>query len=153
MKTEINSQNAMSQDTKTIITVLCLVIAYPVGLILMFVWMKWPWWVKLLCLLIFILPALIILSVLGVVLAAVLVSVNPSAQLAKAKEMKMKSDAQFVVTAIKSYYVENDKTPWGGDLKNEYRSSDIASEKWFEELVRNGYLMPSFNLTVALNFS
>ena len=36
----------MSDDTKSIITVLLLAFAYPIGLIMMYVWTKWPGWVK-----------------------------------------------------------------------------------------------------------
>lgn len=38
----------LSYDSKTIITVICLVTVYPVGLVLMFAWMKWKAWVKVL---------------------------------------------------------------------------------------------------------
>jgi len=40
--------NELSNDTKTLITVICLVTVYPVGLILMFVWMRWNKWLKFL---------------------------------------------------------------------------------------------------------
>lgn len=39
-------KDGMSDDTKTIVTVMLLAFAYPVGLIMMFVWTKWPVWVK-----------------------------------------------------------------------------------------------------------
>ena len=39
----------LSYDTKTIITILLLVTVYPVGLVMMFIWMDtWPTWVKVL---------------------------------------------------------------------------------------------------------
>lgn len=41
-------QEGLSYDAKTIIVILLLLVIYPVGLILMLVWMKWPIWVKLL---------------------------------------------------------------------------------------------------------
>lgn len=37
-----------SEDTKTIVTVLALLFAYPVGLIVMWVWPKWKIWLKIL---------------------------------------------------------------------------------------------------------
>ncbi len=54
-------------DVKTIITVFLLVTVYPVGLVMMFVWMKWPNWLKALILL----PA--ILAILWTVLFFVFV--------------------------------------------------------------------------------
>jgi len=42
-------KNGLSNDAKTIITVLLLIFAYPAGLILTFLWMKdWPKWLKVL---------------------------------------------------------------------------------------------------------
>ncbi len=54
-------------DVKTMITVFLLVTVYPVGLVMMFVWMKWPNWLKALILL----PA--ILAILWTVLFFVFV--------------------------------------------------------------------------------
>lgn len=69
----------LSEDAKTIITILILVTVYPVGLIFMFVWMKWKWWVKLLVTL----P--VTLFIVGVLAAIALAAINPTAQLEKAR--------------------------------------------------------------------
>jgi hypothetical protein len=53
----------LSNDTKTIITVLCLFLFYPLGLILTWVWMRWPKWLKV----IITLPLL--MAALGILLA------------------------------------------------------------------------------------
>lgn len=37
----------ISEDTKLLILVLCLLFAYPAGLILMWVWSEWPTWLKI----------------------------------------------------------------------------------------------------------
>ncbi len=37
-----------SEDTKTIVTVLLLLFVFPLGLVLMWFWTKWPSWIKLL---------------------------------------------------------------------------------------------------------
>jgi hypothetical protein len=42
------SSNELSYDTKTIIVVLTLLLFYPVGVILMFKWMDWARWLKIL---------------------------------------------------------------------------------------------------------
>ena len=149
---EQKQKSQMSYDTKTLITILLLIFVYPVGIIMMFVWMKWPWWVKLLCVLFFIIPALVLLSVLGIFAAAVLMTLNPSAQIAKAKEAKMVSDSGYIVSAVRSYYVENSKTPWGGKIAGEYKTNDAVNEKWVDELIDKKYLSPSFKLNQAVRY-
>lgn len=80
-KTETNQ--GLSQDTKTIVTVLLLIFVYPVGLILMIFWVKWARWIKFLVAL----PAtLLFLLFFGGLLLA---GVNPSAQIEKANKIKM----------------------------------------------------------------
>lgn len=59
------SPNGLSEDTKTIITILLLVFVYPAGVIMMFVWMKsWPTWVKTLVFL----PLLAVIFMLTIML-------------------------------------------------------------------------------------
>ncbi|MBI4058336.1 hypothetical protein HY408_01075 [Candidatus Gottesmanbacteria bacterium] len=43
-----HQKDGMSEDAKTIITVILLIFFSPIGVILMFVWTKWPMWAKLL---------------------------------------------------------------------------------------------------------
>ena len=62
----------MSQDTKTIITALLLAFAYPVGIIMMFVWTKWPGWVKTLVVLPLVLAILAFFLVGGIVFSAIM---------------------------------------------------------------------------------
>jgi len=54
----------LSYDTKTLITVILLVTVYPVGLILMFAWMRWDKWIKILILLPFLLAVLVPILIL-----------------------------------------------------------------------------------------
>ncbi len=82
MKKQKEVEKGISYDTKTIITVICLVVLYPVGVVLMFVWMKWKWWVKLLVLL----PVSLFIF-LPILAAAILIAINPSAQIEKAKKV------------------------------------------------------------------
>lgn len=72
-------QEGISYDTKTIITVLALIFVYPIGLLLMFIWMKWKMWVKLLIAL----P--ITLIVFGFFAVTLLAAVNPRASFNKGK--------------------------------------------------------------------
>lgn len=76
------TDSGMSYETKTIIVMLTLLFATPVGLILMWVWMKWPLWIRIL---LTVLPFLFAFLVMGFVLTILgLVFSNPDVQ----KEMK-----------------------------------------------------------------
>ena len=52
----------LSEDTKTVVVIVTLLLAYPVGLILTWLWMKWPAWVKVILALPVILGLLFILT-------------------------------------------------------------------------------------------
>lgn len=60
-----NKKEGLSEDTKTIITVLLLVFAFPIGVILMWFWMKWPVWVKVLISLLLIIPLLFVVGIIS----------------------------------------------------------------------------------------
>lgn len=138
-------QEGMSYDTKTIIVILTLILVYPVGLVLMFVWMKWPWWVKALVgFSLLIVP----IALVGIILVAVLAAINPSGQVAKAKEMTMKNNALELVNATERYYAKTGDYPWGSRLG--YRSGNIKNEVWLNKLISEGELKPTFgqNMTV-----
>ncbi len=66
MATYQRSRQGMSNDTRTIVTVLLLIFVFPVGLIVMWVWPRWPGWVKLLISVPLILAAVVVSSLLGV---------------------------------------------------------------------------------------
>jgi len=73
------ASTGMSDDTKTIVTVVLLVFVFPIGFFFMWFWAKWKAWVKLLVTVIGCLPfIIIILSMLGVVAIAAL---NPAARM------------------------------------------------------------------------
>jgi ABC-type spermidine/putrescine transport system permease subunit I len=57
-----NKTSGMSADTKTLVTIICLICVYPVGLILMWLWMKWKLWVKFLVTVPVVLTLLIIIG-------------------------------------------------------------------------------------------
>lgn len=122
-------KSEMSQDTKTIITILLLVFAYPVGLIMMFVWMDWAWWIKLLVVLIPILPFMMLVSF---VIAIVLASINPTAQLNKANDTMARNEAMTMLIATETYYAQHKAYPWGNKVG--YESSDAAQEAWYSKL-------------------
>ncbi len=82
----------MSSDTKTLVTVLLLVFAFPAGFVLMWIWTAWPKWVKFLVTGIF---AFFVLIWFLIFAAAIFVSVNPQAQLERAEEARMKNQEKY----------------------------------------------------------
>ncbi len=56
-------KDGLSEDSKTIITILLLIFAYPIGLILTYVWTKWPKWLKIL------LTVPLVLAIIGIFFA------------------------------------------------------------------------------------
>jgi hypothetical protein len=95
-------QSGMSQDTKTIITVLLLVVVFPLGIIFMWVWMKWPIWVKLILTIPF-----AIIPTIAVLLAITLVAINPSKQFTQANNTMRSSNVNMILNAVNQYSAEN----------------------------------------------
>ena len=124
----------LSEDVKTIIVVLLLVFVYPAGLIMMFVWMRWRWWVKLLVAL----PVVFLPIALGGMAVAMLLAINPRGQINKAFDAKARNEALSVVTSTKIYLAERGNYPWGG-IEEEYRSDDVYGEGWYQLLVEEGF--------------
>lgn len=94
----------MSKDTKTIITVLLLIFVFPVGFILMWVWTKWPAWVKI------IISLPIIIAIVGIFAAVLLATINPRAQIQKAacvKQCEGNSQNTACINACLEQYKEN----------------------------------------------
>ncbi len=69
----------ISENTKTIIAVILLVFAYPIGLLLMWFWTKWPRWAKI------VISLPLFLAILGILAVALLATINPVKQLNQAK--------------------------------------------------------------------
>lgn len=67
-----------SNDTKTIVTILLLIFIFPVGLILMWVWIKWKLWVKI----------LVSIPIIALLAAGVLTAFSPSRQIERANCVK-----------------------------------------------------------------
>lgn len=77
------AKQELSYEIKLILVLVLLFVLYPVGLILMFKWMKWPTWVKLL---IAFPILLVILGILGAMILGFSGSFNPKTQVKKAEE-------------------------------------------------------------------
>ena len=68
-KVKSKASTKLSYDTQTIITVFLLVTVYPIGLITMYKWMKWPTWLKVLLLSPIIFVAVVVLIAIVAALA------------------------------------------------------------------------------------
>lgn len=99
----------LSYDTKTLVTIILLITVYPVGVVLMFVWMNWNKWIKFLIVLplalVCIVP-LIILAVAGAMLVKVGDNLTKPETIKEIKEMIVVSPTG-VVTPTKVYKLKN----------------------------------------------
>ena len=100
-----SKSEGMSSDTKTLVTVLLLVFAFPAGFVLMWVWTSWPKWVKFLISGIF---AFFMLIWILVFAAAILVSVNPQAQLERAEDARMRNESKYQESIQEGLDIETD---------------------------------------------
>ena len=92
------TNDGASQDTRTIVSILLLIFAYPIGAFVALFWSRWPKWVRILVFIpVLIVPVLIIASLLFTI---VLVAINPAEQMRK---------AEFLNTCRKQYSVERCK--------------------------------------------
>lgn len=100
----------MSEDTKAIIVVLLLIFVFPIGLLLMWFWTKWPLWVKL----VVTIPILLIgLLFLGIFSAALITTINPTQQIARAHDATRKNDVAQLLNAVLKYEIDNSTLPAG----------------------------------------
>lgn len=95
--------------TRTIVTVLVLLFAYPIGVLLMWFWTKWPKWVKILVTFPIILLAI---AIIGIILALFVATIDPTKQLGKAQDANYRNTAQEFSSAIQRYYKNNQTLPW-----------------------------------------
>lgn len=73
---QVAQPTSPDHNTKTIIVVVMLLFFYPIGIVLMWLWMKdWPKWVKIVLTLMFALP---IIAVFGIIASIILVATNPA---------------------------------------------------------------------------
>ncbi len=93
--------NGTSNDTRTIVTALLLLFLYPIGLIVMWSWTKWPLWLKIL------LSLPILLFVVAILFGLVLIAINPSSQFATANNTQRMADITSIDQALSEYIADN----------------------------------------------
>lgn len=106
-------QTGATSDVRTIVTVLALLLAYPIGFILMWVWSKWKLWVKLL------ISIPVTLLIVFFILATMLVAINPAAQFEKAE--KAAERANFMKECTNTKTVE--------ECSQEYLDSQLGPDQ------------------------
>lgn len=97
MAKSVPQNQGMSEDTKTIIVVLLLVFIFPVGLVLMWFWTKWPLWVKIL---ISIPTLLVILSLAAITVLTVRTVSTPVELQKQARDAARLNDLANIQIAI-----------------------------------------------------
>lgn len=89
-----SANNGLSEDTKTIITVLLLIFAFPIGVILMWIWVRWPRWVKILISLVIIIPFVAIFA------SIIVLIINPLELTHRSRDAVRLSDLANIQKAI-----------------------------------------------------
>jgi hypothetical protein len=69
-------------------------------------------------------------------------AINPSAQIAKAKDTTLRNDAMELVNATERYYARNNAYPWGNVVG--YKTADVGAESWINNMVNGGDLKSTF---------
>lgn len=92
--------------TRTIVTVLVLLFAYPIGILLMWSWTKWPKWVK------FLITLPIILAIVGIALAILVATKDPLKNLSSAQDRNYELTTQEFSRALEAYYNLHQSLPW-----------------------------------------
>jgi hypothetical protein len=88
------AQNEISDSTKSIVTLLLLIFAFPVGVIVMWFWPKWAKWVKILV------TAPIVLVLLGGIVIGFLSTTDINTQVKKGACAKQCETSQMKDTCI-----------------------------------------------------
>jgi len=112
----------------TVLTVLLLIFLTPIGLAIMWIGTKWSNKTKWVITILFgILP---ILAIIAIMAAAVLVAVNPAAQIERAKMVATKSTAESILNAAEQYHAMNDVYPT--DIP-ELIAADVMTSKLIDQ--------------------
>ena len=107
----------MNRNTKTIITIICLIFLYPLGLFFMWKWMTWKRWVKWLITL-----YLFIIAFLGIFFAVTLIAINPSKQFNNAKFAQRLYLTPAATKYNYSSYIKQNYMDWCQSTLNKYEN-------------------------------
>lgn len=116
------SNQEMSGDTKTIITIVLLLFVWPVGLILMWLWMKWPIWLKVFLTIIPFIIVIFILFILGTIFVQIPASVWSTSPGYSTLVQQQMSSGDLVKDA-------NSKVQKALELQNKGNLTDVENEQ------------------------
>lgn len=94
---------------KTVVTVLCLLFFFPLGILFMFLWMRWPSWVKIL------LSAGIVLfipAVIVILAAVVVLAINPVELTKNARDAQRLTDLANIQVMMNTAMETSSGTTW-----------------------------------------
>lgn len=98
------SQTASSPGTlKTALTIVSLILFFPLGILFMILWMKWPSWVKV----VIVVGYLVMFGIVAVLSAMILISIDPAKQVKAARDAQRAQEVQVLETALTQYYIVN----------------------------------------------
>ena len=134
-------------DTKSIIVILLLVFVYPVGVILMFFWMKhWPKWLRII---IGIPLILLIVGVIGIAILAFIAVKDPKGVQKSAENLNKKNVAIEFVNASVIYALKNDSIPC--DFPQDSPGQPLSSlPECVDNLISSDDLKPGFRTSPFL---
>lgn len=72
MRQKSNASQETNSESKTIIVVILLVFAYPIGVIFVWIWKMWPTWVRW----VISIPALILIISIIIIIGSTIVAIN-----------------------------------------------------------------------------
>lgn len=101
------NQNQPVSTWKTVVTVLSLLFFFPLGVLFMFLWMKWPLWVKIL---LSAGVAVLFLIMIPILAAIVVIAINPLELTRRGRDAARLSDLASVQQAV-NIAVENATDP------------------------------------------
>lgn len=92
---------------KTVATILTLIFFWPVGLIFMFLWMKWPVWLKV------VITILLVISLpfVFIFFAAALIAINPKEAQDRARDSYRMQAGIKIQSILNEYYQDNGDYP------------------------------------------
>ena len=85
-----------------------------------------------------IIELLLVLAVLSVLLSALLVLIDPSERLARARDAQRKSDVKEVAVAMEAYYTRNGSSAYPSDITTLVLSGDLKRDPGTVTIVGGG---------------
>lgn len=93
---------------KTVVTVLALLFFFPLGILFMFLWMRWPLWVKIL---LSVGVVIMIIPIIAILAATVVLIINPLELTRRSRDAARLTDLSYIAEAINTAWVATPDDP------------------------------------------